>query len=256
MALGINLGFRMGGYHFRRLPESDKNRVGVVLAGEQCGTHEERTKMERIIFIDDDDSELARFSSIVSGAYVCELIKWPEDRERLFNAKAPIIFVSDLYLPGASGDSTPTPADRDVAKKKAKDVAASFSKLYDNPKQTNKAQLQATMRAIGEAHDLLELQWKALGQSPQNGIDLFKKVKSLHPTVPFAFYSRKITPEDVMAVLRVGAVDAIRKGAFKDEEREKKELLTRLAGARELFRKGSVELLRQNDFNVNSTIIP
>jgi len=42
------------------------------------------------------------------------------------------------------------------------------------------------------------------------------------------FYSRKITPEDVTAVLEAGAVDAIRKGALKPEE-----LLARLAVAQE-----------------------
>jgi DNA-binding response OmpR family regulator len=34
-----------------------------------------------------------------------------------------------------------------------------------------------------------------------------------HGGVPVAFYSRKISPEDVVRVLKAGAVDAIRKGS-------------------------------------------
>jgi hypothetical protein len=63
-----------------------------------------------------------------------------------------------------------------------------------------------------------------MGQSPDNGIAILKQFKTIHPTVPFVFYSRKITPEDVVRVLEEGAFDAIRKGALTDEQ-----VLARLA---------------------------
>jgi DNA-binding NarL/FixJ family response regulator len=57
-----------------------------------------------------------------------------------------------------------------------------------------------------------------LGQSPDHGVALLKKLKSRFPDVPFVFL-RKITPEDVIIrVLRAGAADAIRKSALEDEE--------------------------------------
>jgi DNA-binding NarL/FixJ family response regulator len=57
-----------------------------------------------------------------------------------------------------------------------------------------------------------------LGQSPDHGVALLARLKVSHPAVPFVFYSRKITPEDVIRVLRAGAADAIRKGALEEEE--------------------------------------
>ena len=74
------------------------------------------------------------------------------------------------------------------------------------------------MQAISEAYRALQLQSVALGQSPSHGIALLGRLRSLFPSVPVVFYSRKITPEDVIAVLQAGAVDAIRKGTLKPQE--------------------------------------
>jgi DNA-binding NarL/FixJ family response regulator len=90
-----------------------------------------------------------------------------------------------------------------------------FSKLYADISSDDKARLKETIKAIAEAHDMLRLQWKALGQSPDHGVAVFAKVKNYYPEVPFVFYSRKITPEDAIRVLKAGVVDAIRKGALQ-----------------------------------------
>jgi len=134
--------------------------------------------------------------------------------------------VSDLYLPPPSGESTPTAVQRAEAERVAKQVAEHFSGLYADPSLDDKARLQETMKAIVDAYGVLRLQWSALGQSPDHGVALLRKLKARCPEVPFVFYSRKITPEDVIRVLQAGAVDAIRKGALKDEE-----VLARLATA-------------------------
>jgi hypothetical protein len=56
-------------------------------------------------------------------------------------------------------------------------------------------------------------------ESPwQNGVAVFAKVKNYYPEVPFVFYSRKITPEGTIRVLKAGVVDAIRKGALQKEQ--------------------------------------
>ncbi len=62
---------------------------------------------------------------------------------------------------------------------------------------------------------------------------------------------RKITPEDVIRVLRLGAADAIRKGALMDEE-----LLVRLAAAQELHRSEDAQSIRARGLNVNATVVP
>jgi len=201
--------------------------------------------MRRLVFIDDDKAELDGFRSVVKGEYDYMTVHWPYDSVKLLNMSAPNIFVSDLYLPAPTGDSAPTEAQRDEAAEQAVRVAEGFSRLYSNA-LTDKARLRETTRAIGDAYAMLRLQWTALGQSPDHGIALLKKVKSLYPDTPFVFYSRKITPEDVIRVLQAGAVDAIRKGALKNEE-----VLVRLAFAQEIYRRKDV-----HGRNINVTLHP
>ena|SRR6516165_8823611 len=83
--------------------------------------------------------------------------------------------------------------------------AERFSRLDSHPLD-DKARLQETMKAIGDAWVRLALQWTALGQSPDNGLALLAKLQAQHRDVPFVFCSRKITPEDVIRVLRTGSL--------------------------------------------------
>jgi len=206
--------------------------------------------MRRLIFIDDDKTELDAFLRIVGGKYDCATVHWPHESAKLLGSPAPDIFVSDLYLPPHSGDTTPTAAQRKEAAKAAKQVAERFSGLYSIPSLDDKARLQKTMKAIADAYGMLRLQWSALGQSPDHGVALLTELKARYPEVPFVFYSRKITPEDVIRVLRAGAADAIRKGALKDEE-----VLARLAAAQKLYRRRDVQGIKVRGFNVNITLI-
>ena len=203
--------------------------------------------MRQLVFIDDDKTELDAFRGIVAGEYEYITIHWPNESERLFAMSAPDIFVSDLYLPSPSGDSVPTEAQKKEAAEQARKVAERFSGLFSNPRLDDKARLQETMGAIVDAYAMLRLQWTALGQSPDHGVALLKKVKGQFPDTPFVFYSRKITPEDVIRVLQAGAVDAIRKGALKKEE-----VLVRLASAHEIYRRKNERTLP----NVNVTLYP
>lgn len=182
--------------------------------------------MRRLVFIDDDQTELTAFRDIVVDDYDYTAIHWPAESARLFSDAGPDLFVSDLYLPPLTGGSEPTAAQRIAAEEAAKRVSKRFSQLYADPSFDDKARLQETMKAISEAYEMLKLQWSALGQSPDHGVALLKELRTRYPEVPFVFYSRKITPEDVMRVLQAGALDAIRKGALG-----KHEVLARLANA-------------------------
>jgi DNA-binding NarL/FixJ family response regulator len=204
--------------------------------------------MQRLVFIDDDQKELDAFRGIVGAHYDYITIHWPGESETLFSIAAPDIFVSDLHLPSASGDAVPTTAQRDAASAEAERVAERFSRLYSKPLD-DKARLRETMSAIWDANAMLKLQWSALGQSPDNGVALLSEVKARFPDVPFVFYSRKITPEDVIRVLQAGAVDAIRKGALKDEQ-----VLARLAATQDFYRGERAHKIRAQGFNANITV--
>jgi DNA-binding NtrC family response regulator len=202
----------------------------------------------RLIFIDDDEDELDKFKEIVKGHYDCDTFQWPRESEKLFKSKPPDVFVSDLYLPPCSGDTTPTPAEIRDAKRGAGEVAKLFESLFSNKSRKDKDRLRDTMDAIRDAYSLLKKQWSALGQSPGYGVALLTKLKDRYPEVPFVFYSRKITPEDVICVLRAGAFDAIRKGALSDEE-----VVARIASAYEVYRRANIRNIRASGFNANIT---
>jgi DNA-binding NarL/FixJ family response regulator len=207
--------------------------------------------MPRLVFIDDDKTELDAFLRIVGRKYACATVHWPHESAKLFGGPAPDIFVSDLYLPPPTGDTKPAAGQKEEAERAARQVAERFSGLYADSSLDDKARLQETMKAIADAYDMLKLQWSTLGQSPDHGVALLIKVKARFPEVPFVFYSRKITPEDVIRVLRAGAADAIRKGALKDEE-----LLVRLAAVQELHRSEDAQSIRARRLNVNATVVP
>lgn len=206
--------------------------------------------MRRLVFIDDDKTELDDFGRIVTGKYEYTSVHWPTESEKLFTVASPEVFVSDLYLPPRSGDSAPTDLQRTAAAKQANQVADRFSRLYADPTVDDKARLKETMKVIFAAFEMLELQWRALGQDPNHGIELLTQLKARYPNVPVVFYSRKITPKDVIRVLQAGAVDAIQKGALANEE-----VLVRLARAYEIWRREDVQSLSARGINVNVTAI-
>jgi DNA-binding NarL/FixJ family response regulator len=205
----------------------------------------------RLVFIDDDPAELEAFGEIAGGDYDYTPVHWPAEWPKLLLPTPPEIFVSDLYLPPRGGDSVPAPADREAAAAAASRLAKRFAGLFARPFLDDKERLRETMTAISEAYGMLRLQWTALGQSPGHGIELLRELKTRWPETPFVFYSRKITPEDVIEVLKAGAVDAIRKGALPKEE-----VLARLAKAQEIHRSEDSRAIRARGFNVNATAVP
>src|SRR5713226_1291799 len=172
--------------------------------------------MERLVFIDDDEEELEGFASLVAGEFDYVPLHWPRQKpSEATVGDAPALFVSDLYLP--SSDHVEQVVDFSVAmlgaqSAMAEKVGTCFRNLFPGPRHA-KRRLRETMKCRLQGRQLLDLQWQGLHQSPEYGLELFRAIKN-HPrygAVPFIFYSRKITPEDVVAVLSAGATAAIRK---------------------------------------------
>jgi len=205
--------------------------------------------MHRLVFFDDDGTELAEFEKIVKDDYDCKLVLWEGDYRKLSRIREPDIFVSDLYLPGPAGNKKLTAEERKIAKEALTKVGRQFRQLAADQSLDDKARLKKTMKTIDRAYGALKLQWSPMGQSPDYGVALFTEVKARYPNVPFVFYSRKITPEDVIRVLKEGAVDAIPKGALG-----KHEVLARLVRAQEIFHGPEAQRIRSQGLNANVTL--
>jgi hypothetical protein len=56
--------------------------------------------VDRLVFIDDDEDELATFNSLVSDAFDCVLLHWPTDKptREAVGDPAPVIFVCSKRL--------------------------------------------------------------------------------------------------------------------------------------------------------------
>lgn len=192
--------------------------------------------MARLLFIDDDPVELESFREIVDGIHTCTTILWPEESKKLESEASPDLVVSDLYLPSGDGDSTPTAEQKKAIFALAIEASDDLRRVANDKINDGKTVLRAMMGAISTANEMLKRQWSAMGQSPSNGIAAMKRAHACYPGVPFVFYSRKITPEDVVKVLGEGANDAIRKGALTKEQ-----VLSRLADAMSKGKAGTTD---------------
>src|SRR5260370_24120158 len=97
-------------------------------------------------------------------------------------------------------------------------IADNLPGRSSNHAHDGKRLVRETMNCLSELRKVLDAQVKALGQSPGNGLRLLASLKKRYPGVPVVFYSRKITPEDVVTVLKAGAADAIREGALSSAQ--------------------------------------
>jgi len=191
--------------------------------------------MSLLVFVDDDQTERTTMQELATHAgYRYEPIPWPPtvgDPFAKFKTTPPDLFVLDLYLPPHDGSASERISSEECAAQSvmAACTARRFSELYEAPCAGREKQLlRDTMECLVEGRRLLDSQWSAMGQHPQNGIELLRDLKNQFPGVAVIFYSRKITPENVIEVLQAGAVDAIRKGSLPDDK-----LLARLKRAQE-----------------------
>jgi FixJ family two-component response regulator len=184
----------------------------------------------RLVFVDDDESELRDLEPLLSSDYEYIPLHWPKEQPtRTRVGDPPALFVLDMYLP---------PRDRPVPEKidgtelenqrrQADAIAADVKRLYGPVPDDHKALLRKTMASVQDLIGLVTAQWRALGQDPENGLELLASLRREYTGVPIVFYSRKITPEYAVRAMRLGATDVIQKGTVKEID-----LLNRLARAR------------------------
>lgn len=171
--------------------------------------------MPRLVFLDDDADELKAFGEIVRGSYEYLPFHWPGKTAKDIQC-TPDLVVLDLYLPPPDKPEPSRIAEEKLAGQRiiAEGVAECFRRLYPEFAHDSKRLLRETMACLTRGRKLLDTQWRALNQNPQNGIDLMNEIKRLFQGVPVVFYSRKITPRNVWDVIQAGAADAIQKGEF------------------------------------------
>jgi DNA-binding NarL/FixJ family response regulator len=208
----------------------------------------------KLLFVDDDPEEIKTIRPLVEAEFDFEGRAWPFDQPiKHVVGNAPDIFVLDLYLPPTGEPAPEDISDEEMTVQQALAERASrcFSALYMNyePKGGKKL-LQQTMACLTIGRKLLDRQWNALKQSPKNGVKLMNRLKKLYPDVPVIFYSRKITPADVVDVMRAGAFDAIQKGSLTDER-----LRARLKSDIAFFRSSAAQQARKRGENFNVTML-
>lgn len=189
--------------------------------------------MDRLVFIDDDADEIDKVRELVKDTYEYLGLQWPKQLpdKMTIGEPEPVIFVSDLYVPPQNHRDDITDFSDEMLLQHvevAQQAAAAFLSLYPGPGEA-KRRMRMTMDTLGRGRELLDRQWRALGQSPDHGIEILRLVRSEYPTVPFVFYSRKITPDDVVRALDAGADDAIQKREWNNP----REFLDRLRKARD-----------------------
>ena len=209
--------------------------------------------MERLVFIDDDPVELEHMREITEEQYEYVPIRWPTQQPfEQTVGEPPAIFVLDLYLPPAKNSALEEVPEYEltIQQESAGHVADCFFDLYADLHDDPKRRLRRTMECLTRARELLDRQWLALGQSPENGIRLLEFLRA-HPRyggVPVVFYSRKLSPDDVVSVLKAGAVDAIRKGLSKEQ------VLQRLTRAQEIYCSERAGEALKLGLNANATL--
>ncbi len=217
--------------------------------------------MKHLVFIDDDRNELDAMRSVVAQSFKYQSIKWPEESSLIERKvpEPPDIFVLDLYLPPRDGpDKESFSEEQEEEQRKCSlRIAECFQKLYPPPPGSNgKDSLRRTMECLTKARQLLDMQWEALDQDPKNGLDLLHWLRT-HTRfcgVPVVFYSRKITPEDVVSVLKAGAADALRKPQVMTEV-EKNKIRKRFDRVIEFNRSRGAHTVRQLGLNANYTLL-
>jgi CheY-like chemotaxis protein len=181
------------------------------------------TTRHHIMFIEDDESEIATFRRLYEGDQfeltgLC--IQFPRSvlpaLGESLGERVPDLFVLDLFFPAVSdppGGFTPDTVDSARAHltrvlRAAEELEGMFmdeSALAKNDKEL----LRAGGELVYWSQRMLRHWCDVLGQSPSGGIALMRLLREKYPTVPAVFYSRKAMVADVKAALEAGALDVL-----------------------------------------------
>jgi CheY-like chemotaxis protein len=176
-----------------------------------------------IVFIEDDESEMATFRRLYEGdqfeltgiciqtprAIVPALAPALADR-------VPDLFVLDLFFPAVSdppGGFTPDTVGEARARfarvlRAAQELEGIF--LDESALQkSDKELLRVGSELVYWSQRMLRHWCDVLGTSPSGGIALMRILRDKYPTVPAVFYSRKATVADAKIALEAGALDVL-----------------------------------------------
>jgi CheY-like chemotaxis protein len=208
------------------------------------------TGRHHIVFIEDDEAEMATFRRLYEGDQfeltgVC--IQSPRSvlapLAEALGDRVPDLFVLDLFFPAVSdppGGFTPDTIDDArahltrvlVAAQELEGMFFDDSALAKNDKEL----LRAGSELVYWSQRMLRHWCDVLGASPSGGIALMRLLRDRYPSVPAMFYSRKATVDDVKAALAAGAIDVLIKPhrSFQDSEAVRiREVLARYCEGRE-----------------------
>ena len=181
------------------------------------------TTRHHIMFIEDDESEIATFRRLYEGdqfelTVLC--IQFPRSvlsaLGEALGERVPDLFVLDLFFPAVTdppGGFTPDTVESARAHltrvlRAAEELEGMFmdeSALAKNDKEL----LRAGGELVYWSQRMLRHWCDVLGQSPSGGIALMRLLREKYPTVPAVFYSRKAMVADVKAALEAGALDVL-----------------------------------------------
>ena len=176
-----------------------------------------------IVFVDDDEAELATFRRLYEGdrfEVTSVRAQFPHAAlpaiEQALGQDAPDLFVLDLFFPiasdqpkGFTNDTSPE-ARRHLGRvmRATQELEAMF--IADELlASSGKELLRAGSDLVFWSQKMLRQWCDVLGQSPSGGIALMRLLREKFNDVPTVFYSRKATVADVKAALAAGALDVL-----------------------------------------------
>lgn len=182
-------------------------------------------KKRRIVFVDDDPTEVATFMRLYHGSQF-EVIPVtagnPHDGLKsvveALGESRPSLFVLDLYFPrsrdvptGFGGLSEEDLQSITSGVGETRQAVDSLDALIKQAPDDGQRLLKEAHAVVHRSRELLDRWCHELGQSPQGGLDLLKALQGKYPNVPAVFYSRKATLRDAKQAFAAGALDVVSK---------------------------------------------
>ena len=176
-----------------------------------------------IVFIEDDESEMATFRRLYEGDQfeltgIC--IQTPRGIVPALGPalgdRLPDLFVLDLFFPAVSdppgGFTRDTVGDARAQFARVLRAAQELEGMFLDDsalKKNDKELLRVGSELVYWSQRMLRHWCDVLGTSPSGGIALMRLLHERYPAVPAVFYSRKATVPDVKAALEAGALDVL-----------------------------------------------
>jgi len=176
-----------------------------------------------ILFVEDDEAEIATFRRLYDGDQFVVTPFWVQlprmvapEIGKVLGARVPDLFVLDMYFPVTSdppgGFTSDTIDDARAHLARALRSAEELEGMFLDESALAKKDtelLRAGAELVYWSQRMLRHWCDVLGRSSLGGIALMRLLHEKYPSVPAVFYSRKATVADVKAALEAGAVDVL-----------------------------------------------